>query len=118
MANLTDTQKVIANAMSEEELLNNIIALAKAFGWLIAHFRPGQTKDGQWRTPVQGDRGFPDLVLARSIPEVGYKQLFIIELKSEKGRLSPEQKAWKDALVYLVWRPSDWLDGTVERSLK
>lgn len=57
-------------------------------------------------------KGFPDLVLLRGT------RLIFAELKSEKGKLTPEQTEWMDALklfsegpsggcgVYL-WRPSD-----------
>ena len=54
--------------------------------------------------------GFPDLVLAR--PR-GDKRVLFIELKSEKGKLTPQQAAWIEGLrvcgkeVY-VWRPSDF----------
>lgn len=50
--------------------------------------------------------GFPDLVI------VGNAVIFV-ELKSQRGRVSPEQQAWLDALMRAgveahVWRPDDW----------
>ncbi|MCJ7829360.1 MAG: VRR-NUC domain-containing protein [Dehalococcoidia bacterium] len=97
--------------MTEEDFLKQVIDLAKLTGWRVAHFRPAQTARG-WRTPVQGDgAGFPDLVLVR-------ERVVYAELKSEKGKVSDAQWAWKDALqmagkeIY-VWRPSDW-DSIVE----
>ena len=46
------------------------------------------------------------------------------ELKDSRGRLRPEQAAWLEVLgrtgdcnVHL-WRPEDWLDGTVEAHLR
>lgn len=97
-----------AQAISERELQEWVIELAKLRGWKVAHFRPAKTAKG-WRTPMQGDPGFPDLVLARA------GRVVFAELKSEKGRLSPGQQGWTEALgrfnpdgqeVY-VWRPRD-----------
>jgi hypothetical protein len=89
-------------AMSEEQLQRAIIKAAKLHGWRVAHFRAARTEKG-WRTPVEGDPGFPDLVLARR------GDVFFIECKSEKGRVSPEQKAWWSSLIprCRVIRPSD-----------
>lgn len=52
--------------------------------------------------------------------------LLFVELKSSTGRLRPEQKEWRDVLGlptnplarWFLWRPQDWLDGTVERVLR
>ena len=82
----------INRATTEDALLHSIIAEARLRGWLAYHARPARTKHGRWVTPMQGDAGFPDLVLVRP-PRVVF-----IECKSERGRLSPEQSAWLDAL--------------------
>lgn len=93
-------------AETEDGFLGWVLDLAKLHGWRVAHFRPALTARG-WRTPVQADgAGFPDLVLVRG------EQLIFAELKSERGRLSDEQRAWLDALgqtaaTCCVWRPSD-----------
>ncbi len=105
----------LARAMSEADLLANVIESANTYGWLVAHFRPARTEKG-WRTAVQGDKGFPDLVLAR------YGKVLIVELKSEGGKATTEQDAWlyevgADHGGY-VWRPSMWLDGTIEKALR
>lgn len=99
--------------MTEQELLDAVVDLAHVGGWLVHHQRPAMNRRGQWASHVQGDPGFPDLVLAH--PTRG---VIFAELKSEKGRLSTAQNAWLDVLdcnpvthypiaVY-VWRPSDW----------
>lgn len=91
---------------TEADFLSWVIDIAHLHGYLVAHFRPALTARG-WRTPVQADgKGFPDLVLVN--PEKG--RLIFAELKSEKGKLSLEQKQWIDALDYTevemyVWRP-------------
>lgn len=84
---------VLNKAMSEQELLDAIVQAAKLHGWMVAHFRPALTAKG-WRTPMQGDPGYPDLTLARK------GEVLFIECKSQKGRETPEQQAWAKALDY------------------
>lgn len=92
---------VLARAMTEAELQSAIIAAAKLLGWRVCHFRAAKTERG-WRTPIEGDAGFPDLVLARRM------RVLFLECKSDKGRLSPDQSAWCSALPdYWLVRPSD-----------
>lgn len=107
--------KPIPNGVCEECFTGQVIDLAHLRGWKVAHFRVAYSEKG-WRTAVQGDAGFPDLILARE------GHIIIAELKAEKGKLSEEQQAWFDALwgdrihgewfeelCYTVcWRPSDW----------
>jgi hypothetical protein len=107
--------------ISEKEFQKQVIQFAKQCGWRIAHFRPAQNSKGQWRTPVAADgKGFPDLVLVR-----GFSLIFA-ELKTDKGRIGPEQKRWLEALdtvgviagravKAVVWRPKDW--NEIERIL-
>lgn len=90
----------------EADLQRAVIELAQLLGWRVAHFRPARTAQG-WRTAVAGDgAGFPDLVLTKAT-------VLYAELKAQKGRVSPDQAAWHDALraagqEVVVWRPSDW----------
>ncbi len=107
--------RLTAKAMSEADLLANVIEMAHTYGWLVAHFRPARTEKG-WRTAVQGDKGFPDLCLAR------YGKVLIVELKAEKGKTTPEQANWlyevgADHGGY-IWKPSDWLSGEIEAVLR
>jgi VRR-NUC domain len=103
-------------SMTEQELLDNVLEMARLFGWRVAHFRPAMTKHG-WRTPVSADgKGFPDLVLVRD-------RVIFVELKAAKGHMSPEQLDWMAAFSNAnaechVWRPIDWLDGTIETALR
>ena len=100
--------------MSEAELQGAVIELARRLGWRSAHFRASRTQSGGWATAVQGDgAGFPDLVLARD------GRVLFIELKSEKGRTSSEQRLWLHELPdAFVFRPADWTSGTIERVLR
>lgn len=77
---------------SEDELQATLIEAANLRGWLVAHFRPARTDRG-WRTPVAGDVGFPDLLLARA------GRVFAWELKGPRGTVSPWQRAWLDELA-------------------
>jgi len=89
--------------LSEEDLQTRILQAATLYGWRAAHFRPARTAKG-WRTPMSGDPGFPDLVLARA------GVLIVPELKSRRGRTSPDQDLWLEALGdhARLWRPADW----------
>ena len=102
--------------MTEKDLQDAVLELAKRLGWRTAHFRPALTPTGRWVTAVQGDgKGFPDLVLARK------GVVLFIELKSDKGRLSVEQKAWYDELPFphtFVFRPKDWRSSLIESVLR
>lgn len=91
--------------IGESQLQAAIIELAKWEGWLVFHPMPVQNQSGRWRTALQGDKGFPDLVLAHK-----ERGVIFVELKSTIGRISDEQQLWIDTLkragaeVY-VWRP-------------
>jgi len=84
----TAARRAMDHATSEDSLLRSIIAEAQLRGWLVYHARPARTKDGRWVTPMQGDAGFPDLVLVRK------PRVLFIEVKSERGKVSPEQWCW------------------------
>lgn len=114
---------------SEEDLLAATIKLAWDWRWACCHFRPARTRKG-YRTPIQGHKGFPDLVLAKG------GVLLLRELKGPKGRVQGEQLDWgqqiqpewserltrdiaarceprlafeyRSQLRFDVWRPVDW----------
>lgn len=96
-----------ARAMTERELQDATIAYAALHGWLVYH-----TYDSRRSHP-----GFPDLALTRN------GTLLLTELKTEKGRLTEPQQLWKEQLEtihttrYHLWRPTDWLDGTIDTHL-
>lgn len=105
------------NTMSEDELLRNVLDLAKALHLRTAHFRPARTEHG-WRTAVAGDgAGFPDLVI------VGASGVLYRELKSHKGIASTDQCDWIVELRRAgcnaeVWRPIDWFSGAIRAQLE
>lgn len=99
---------------TEAEWQATVIHLAKLRGWLVHHQRPARTADGGWRSAIVGDRGWPDLALARG------GRLILAELKSETGAVTPDQRRWLQelelvdqttggyAFAVYVWRPRDW----------
>ena len=70
--------------MTEAELQEAVRQLATLLGWLTYH-----TYDSR-----RSNAGFPDLVLAH--PERG---VIFAELKSTKGKVTPEQREWCQTLA-------------------
>ena len=93
---------VAARAFSEDQLQSQITEAATVLGWLWYHTHNSR------RSPA----GFPDLVLVRG------DRVIFAELKVWNKKPTEKQERWLGALdataaeVY-VWRPQDWLDGTV-----
>ena len=82
--------------ISEAQWQRLVCDLASVCGWTFYH-----THDSR-RSPA----GFPDLVLVR-------ERVLFVELKTERGRLRPEQRAWGMSLMlagqdWRWWKPSDW----------
>jgi len=93
---------LVAAQMSEATLQAQVLEAARLLGWLVYH-----THDSRRSQP-----GFPDLVLVHP----GKRRVLYRELKTQKGRIRPQQQVWLDALAAAgqdagVWRPADWLDG-------
>ena len=84
--------------MRERDWQAMVTAAAQHLGYLAYH-----THDARRSQP-----GYPDLCLVRG------ERLVFLELKTEKGRVRPEQQVWLDALsqvpgvVAMVARPSQW----------
>lgn len=95
-----------ADVTSEADFQATVIEMARAFGWSIHAERPAFSK-GKYSTPIQGDPGWVDLFLVRG------EKAMALELKSRRGRLSPEQAGWitdltgVPGITALVLRPSD-----------
>jgi len=86
--------------MTEDELLTAILGAARFGGWRVHHDRRSD------KALQQGDRGFPDLVMAKA------GRVIFAELKADKGQLTTDQVAWHLALrdprvESYIWRPSD-----------
>jgi hypothetical protein len=107
-----------APGILEKELQANILALCKQLRLRTAHFPPLLAPDGRWVTPLQGDaKGFTDLVI------VGPGGVIFAEIKTNTGRVAPDQRAWHVDLeaagaLVRVWRTRHWRDGTIARELQ
>jgi hypothetical protein len=92
--------------VSEHDLTTYVRDLAKVFGWRRYH---------TWLAK-HSPAGFPDEVLVRP------PRLVFAELKSETGKLTPDQEEWLEELRQVpgvevfVWRPSDM--DEIERLLR
>lgn len=109
-----------AKAMPEKELQQLVIDCAQTHGWMAHHHYDSRRSEPGW----------PDLVLVEPVQRI----VIFAELKSQKGRVRPEQREWlnalertfrkattprtRDRLMVAIWRPSDWLDGTIEAILR
>jgi hypothetical protein len=95
-----------AARMPEKELQALIADLCKLLGLLHFHVHHSRGMTAGW----------PDSVI------IGERVIYR-ELKSQRGILSPEQRATGDALKaagadWKVWRPRDWLTGGIELELR
>lgn len=126
------SKKPYREKMSEAQLQAAIVECAETFGYFVAWIPDwlyalaikamarGRRGDRQWSPP-----GFPDLVIMQGLNDPRRPaRLIFAELKSDTGRLRVPQHDWLRGLqripgieVY-VWRPDDWLDGTVDKILR
>lgn len=95
-------------AWSEKTFQEQVIGAAQALGWPAVY----HVHDSRRSAP-----GFPDLV--RVHPKHG---LIFRELKTERGRLTPDQHDWIDLLQHTghdaqVWRPRDWASRLIHDEL-
>jgi hypothetical protein len=91
----------------EADVQEAIIELCLLLGYLVFHDND----------PRRNRAGFPDLVIA------GYGVVIIVELKTDRNELTPEQRAWFDAFVDAgldarVYRTSAWKTGDLANELK
>lgn len=94
--------------MAEAAFMTAVRRQARIWGWRVYHTHRSDRSDPGW----------PDLVLAH--PK--HRLLLVVELKSEKGRVTPDQRIWLDLLTACgvdarVWRPDDLDNGEIERAL-
>lgn len=96
-------------AITEKAFQQTVVDYAKLHGWMVYHTHRS----------TKSEYGFPDDVLVRA------DWVIFAEIKTERGKLSPAQRAWLCALVRIaehtrgvgvfIWRPSSW--PVIERIL-
>lgn len=91
--------------LTEAQWQNRVVGLARFYDWLVYHPPDNlpATKTGRRQRVTPG---YPDLTLVRDT------DLIFAELKTAKGRVSPDQHVWITALEATsaetyVWRPAD-----------
>lgn len=96
--------------MTEAQLSDQVVRRLDAYGYWHWHDRATNTKDLKRRNK----RGLPDRIIARAGVVKG------LELKTERGRVSPEQAVALEAFGENghVIRPSDLLSGAVDDLLR
>jgi 5-methylcytosine-specific restriction endonuclease McrA len=62
------------------QLQRTIVEAARLLGYRVQHARPARTQRG-WRTPIEGDVGFTDLVLAKP-----RRRCFAFDRATSRGR--------------------------------
>ena len=110
----------MSGGLTEAAWQAQVEGLARFYGWRTYH-PPDNRPAGRAGRPQRVTSGFPDLVLLRG-PE-----LLFVELKTDKGRASPEQREWLGELAAVgdacaqsanypatveayIWRPRDFDD--------
>lgn len=89
---------------TERQLQENVVEIARQWGWLAVHFGGNQHKRAHYDAT-----GFPDLLLVHVDPPL----IMFRELKSARGVMSNDQRRWQHKLGaggfdVDVWRPGDW----------
>lgn len=103
---MSEARVTLDTSLTEKQWQSCIMSALRAHGFLAYH-----TYDSRRSQP-----GFPDIIALR-----GWR-ILAIELKAEKGRLTPAQREWlaafeaTDHAEAYCWRPSDW--DTIERVLR
>ena len=92
----------------ESDCQRTIVEAAHVLGCRVLAIRPALNRRGDYRSPIQGDPGYPDLTISHPVAGVIYA-----ELKRHPNRLEPAQARWAQTLLdggadwRLVWVPEE-----------
>lgn len=92
---MSDLEDKLAK-ITEKQFSQQVADVAKTFGWLVYR---------TWNSQ-HSPKGFPDLCMVKG------PLIIFAELKSKKGKTTPAQEQWLNALEYTpadvyLWRPGD-----------
>jgi hypothetical protein len=109
MITAAEARAKVILAWSEQELQTHLIGVAESLGWMAYH-----THDSR-----RSQAGYPDLHLIHPVRGISLFR----ELKSTKGRISPDQKKWAHALRlaghdFAYWYPVDVVTGAALEQLQ
>lgn len=95
---LVPDRRLIYRGIKEKDFQAQVIHIAQLCGWLVHHEFDSR----------RSTAGYPDLSLVHALR----RQYIMVELKTERGRVRPEQQMWIEALRASgiechVWRPHD-----------
>jgi len=91
------------NAPTEAQCQSTIVQAARTLGYLVHHTRPAYRQSGRISTPIQGDAGFPDLVIA------GHGRVWFVELK-RKGNKPTDKQALHGLVVTVPEQQQIFID--------
>jgi hypothetical protein len=97
--------------MTEQQFTNELLAWGHKLGWRCFHVR---NSGAGGNTQVQGDKGFPDLVMVRP-PRLIIAELKIGKQGTYRGEPTIDQEVWLGLIDDLamgietyVWRPDQF----------
>src|SRR3972149_2016514 len=112
MKQIKDPRTAILESETHAQLQDKVTGWLHLHGFHVAGFRPGMNRRGKWETAVVADgKGFPDLSAIRIYTYTISESEVVIEIKTEKDKLSQGQKYWQEwfreaRILYLVLRTS------------
>lgn len=108
-----EARALLDAATSEAQWQQTVIDAAVHGGWLAHHQKVPYRKLPDGRriaiTEPGTTKGVPDLLLVHE----GRGEILHVELKTEQGALTREQRVWRDAIIraggrWFCWKPSQW----------
>jgi hypothetical protein len=92
--------------ITEADFQRRVLAAARWNKWCAVHIRATESQKGRWTVPYEGDKGLPDLILAKD------GKVILAELKSASGKPTKDQIRWLDNAGEhgRLWTPDQWTE--------